>query len=100
MARQDVVVALNGDQFRSSVRTPFAPHRSGANAEDVGEYGAHLFRGCAVNSPSPHAHLESAVVGATNAARGRPRVNPYGKSDHAGRVLVSRRVERNHIELF
>ena len=98
--RQDVVVALNGDQFRSRTCTSYALYGTGANVEGVGEYGAHFVRGCVIDSPGPHAHLESAVVGATNAARGRPGMNPYGKSDHAERVPGSRRVGRNHIELF
>jgi hypothetical protein len=98
--RQDVVVALNGDQFRSRTCTTYALHGTWSNSESVGEYGAHFVRGGVVDSPGPHAHLESAVVGATNAARGRPRMNPYGKSDHAGRVPGSRRVTRNHIEPF
>ena len=66
---QNVVVAFNGDQFRSRSRTSYALHGAGANAESAGEYGADFFRGCVIDSLGPYVHLEGAVVGAANAAR-------------------------------
>src|ERR1019366_6707267 len=100
LVRQDVVVALYSDQFRSRPRASYTLHGTRANAEGVGEYGAHFVRGGAIDGSGPHAHLERTVVGATNAARERPWMNAAGKSDHVGRVPDSRRVGRNHIELF
>jgi len=82
LVRQDLVVALNGDQFRSRMFTSHALHGSGANAENVREYGAHFLRGGAVDGSALHAHLERAVVRATDSALGRAWVDAYAKADH------------------
>jgi len=57
LARQNVVVSLDGDQFRSRTCTSYTLHGAGANAEGIGEQGAHFVGGCAIDGSGPHAHL-------------------------------------------
>jgi hypothetical protein len=100
LARQNDVVSLDGDQFRSRTCTSYTLHGTRANAEGIGEQGAHLVGGCAIGGSGPHAHLKDPLVGATDCARTRSRMYAYGKSDHVGRTPGPSRVERNRIELF
>jgi len=77
LVRQIFFVTINGDQFRPRPCTFHTLHRTGTNAEDVGEQGADFLRGGAVNGLTLHAHLKRAVVVTANVARGRAGMNAY-----------------------